>query len=289
MENNVDFSSIDWNAMWAKAAHKVNRSDEKEQRELWDKRAESFAKPVAHSKNEGEKGYKDYITNMLERIEVRPDWTVLDIGSGPGTLAIPLAEKVRSVTALDISSRMLERLQKKAFERKLSNISYINVSFQEAMAKNSLNTHDVIVASRSLMSMDMKPVLEYLNSIARQAVYLTLPVVHLPFDWEAYRAIGREDKNHASYIYVYNMLFQIGITANVEILYSKIRMQFSSVEKAIEDIQWRTDPFTPEETRKLRLFLEEKFKASGNPDGFTHEGFSQWALIWWKKYEGALL
>jgi len=53
----------------------------------------------------------DYISKMLNRIEVKPEWTVLDIGCGPGTLTVPLAKKVKSITALDISSEMLKFLK----------------------------------------------------------------------------------------------------------------------------------------------------------------------------------
>ena len=48
-------------------------------RELWDKRADSFGKRV----KAGAAGDKqDYISQMLERIEVGPGWTVLDFGCG---------------------------------------------------------------------------------------------------------------------------------------------------------------------------------------------------------------
>ena len=79
------------------------------------------------------------------------------------------------------------------------------------------------------------------------------------------------------------MLFQMGIQANVEILYSKVKVQFPSIEEAMDDLQWRTDPFTPDEKVKLREFLERKFAEQKDSPVFTHEGKSKWALIWWRK------
>jgi len=140
-----------------------------------------------------------------------------------------------------------------------------------------------VVASRSLMSGDMKEALSNITAIVGQATYLTFPIVHLPFDWEVYKAIGREKKKHPPYIYILNMLFQMGINANVEILYSKLKVQFPSVEEAMDDLQWRTDPFTPDEKARLREFLESKFAEQKGSPVFTHEGKSQWALIWWRK------
>ena len=79
------------------------------------------------------------------------------------------------------------------------------------------------------------------------------------------------------------MLFQMGIRANVEVLYSEVKVQFLSVEEAMEDIEWRTDPFTLDEKAKLREFLERKFAEQKDAPVLTHEGKSQWALIWWRK------
>ena len=86
--------------------------DIKSQKDMWNKRAESFSKRI-NRVTDGREGLDkdDYISKMLDRIEVKPEWSILDIGCGPGTLAIPLAKKAKSVTALDISSEMLKCLK----------------------------------------------------------------------------------------------------------------------------------------------------------------------------------
>jgi hypothetical protein len=178
---------------------------------------------------------------------------------------------------------MLKHLKNNADKIGLSNISYLNSSWQEAFAGKKVGEHDVVVASRSLMSGDMKEAINDIVSVTRQAVYLTLPVVHLPFDWEVYRVIGRSGKKHAPYVYFYNLLYQMDIMANVEILCSKVKVQFPSIEAAIDDLQWRTDPFTPDEMEKLKEFLKMKFAEQKDSPVFTFEGYSKWALIWWKK------
>jgi len=174
-------------------------------------------------------------------------------------------------------------LKAHAEENGLTNIDYVNSSWQDGFAAGTVAKHDVVVASRSLMSEDMKAMLEQIIASAKQDVYLTFPIIHLPFDWEAYSAIGRDKKKHPPYIYILNMLYQIGIHANVEILYSKVKMQFSSVEDAIDDLVWRTDPFTPDEMANLMEYLNKRFVEHKNESVFTHEGKSQWALIWWRR------
>ena len=89
----MDFNAIDWNAMWqAEAA----RSDWKQasSKDLWNNRAESFSQSISQAVDgHDELDKDDYISKMLARIEIKPEWSVLDIGCGPGTLAIPLAKK----------------------------------------------------------------------------------------------------------------------------------------------------------------------------------------------------
>ena len=180
------------------------------QKDLWDKRADKFDKRINRVKDGEPRDKDDYISKMLDRIEVKPGWTVLDIGCGPGTLAIPLAQKAKSVTALDISSEMLKRLKINAEKSGLNNIQYLNSSWQDAFANGQVGSHDVVVASRSLMSGDMKEALSHIIAITGQAAYLTFPIVHLPFDWEVYKAIGREKKKHPPYIYILQYAFSDG-------------------------------------------------------------------------------
>jgi SAM-dependent methyltransferase len=277
----MDFSKIDWQAMWQEERGPYR--DDLSIKELWDKRADSFTKRINRVKDGEPRDKDDYISKMLDRIEVQPGWTVLDIGCGPGTLAIPLAQKAKSVTALDISPEMLKNLKVNAAKAGLSNIRYFNASWEDATANRLVEPHDVVVASRSLMSGDIQAALAGVIAVTGRAAYVTFPVVHLPFDFEVYKAIGRNKKKHPPYIYILNMLFQMGVHANVEVLFSKVKVQFPSVEEAMQDLQWRTDPFTTEEKKKLRAFLVDKFAGQKDSPVFTHEGKSQWALIWWRK------
>jgi|WetSurMetagenome_2_1015567.scaffolds.fasta_scaffold103742_2 predicted TPR repeat methyltransferase len=279
----MNFSQIDWNAMWQEESGRSPWADNIATKALWDKRAEGFDKRINRAKDGEPRDKDDYISKMLDRIEVKPDWTVLDIGCGPGTLAIPLAQKAKSVTGLDISTEMLKRLKFNAEKIGLDNIKYLNAPWQDVLSSGQAGSYDVVVASRSLMSGDIKSALAGIITITRQAAYLTFPIVHLPFDWMVYQAIGRIKKKHPPYIYILNMLYQMGIHANAELLYSKVKVQFSSVEEAIDSLTWRTDPFTPEEMIKLKAFLEMKFAEQKAVPPFVHEGKSQWALIWWRQ------
>ncbi len=48
-----------------------------------------------------------YPERFIDLMDVEPYWTVLDMACGGGTLAVPFAEKVKAIVAVDFSSNML--------------------------------------------------------------------------------------------------------------------------------------------------------------------------------------
>lgn len=59
---------------------------------------------------------------MLETGYLRSEFSVLEVGCGPGTYSLELAPKVRILTCMDSSERMLARLSAGAKEKGLTNI-----------------------------------------------------------------------------------------------------------------------------------------------------------------------
>ncbi|MCJ7601117.1 MAG: class I SAM-dependent methyltransferase, partial [Desulfobulbaceae bacterium] len=88
----MNFKDIDWNRLWQEA--RLQKSWKKKGEKDWDNRAAGFAKRNIDS---------SYADRFLQLVQPEPHWRVLDIGCGPGTLALPLAAQVKSVTAIDFS------------------------------------------------------------------------------------------------------------------------------------------------------------------------------------------
>jgi len=65
-----------------------------------------------------------YPGTILDKIylSLTPESTVLDIGAGHGTFCIPIAKKVRSVTAIEPSSGQIAKILKLLFWRERRNI-----------------------------------------------------------------------------------------------------------------------------------------------------------------------
>jgi ubiquinone/menaquinone biosynthesis C-methylase UbiE len=72
---------------------------------------------------------------VIERADVRPGMRVLDAGSGPGRITLPLAERVGpkgEVVAVDVQAAMLRRLEERAAEYGLSNIRTLHGAIDQA-------------------------------------------------------------------------------------------------------------------------------------------------------------
>ena len=73
-------------------------------------------------------------TELIRRAQVSPGMTVLDAGSGPGRVSLPLAEFVApegQVTALDVQSDMLDILRERISQAGVDNLEIIHAGLGE--------------------------------------------------------------------------------------------------------------------------------------------------------------
>jgi ubiquinone/menaquinone biosynthesis C-methylase UbiE len=259
---------VDWNQLWKEQVEKLPKK-----KDLWNSIAPQFNEWMDKD---------DYPAEFISKIKIEPNDTVLDVGCGNGAITIPLAQKARSVTALDSSTRMLEFLGKKAGHP--SNIQMINKGLEEVDAQE-IGYHDVVVASRSLNGIaDIQAQLEKLDRIARKYVYITLwGVDNRKFENEMAELLGRESHQNPEYILVYNILYEMGIQANVEFLKSNTRNHYSNMDEALDRIKWRIGDMDEGEKSIIKKHLERVL--TRNSDGsltYTRTN-SKWVLIWWEK------
>lgn len=73
-------------------------------------------------------GFQSLRDTIIDRVAIRPDDRVLDVGAGTGLLTLPLAERAAHVWALDISAGMCEYLRTKAASAGLDNVETVVAS-----------------------------------------------------------------------------------------------------------------------------------------------------------------
>jgi ubiquinone/menaquinone biosynthesis C-methylase UbiE len=69
------------------------------------------------------------IREVLDFLDLQPDQTVLEIGTGTGEFALAAARNCAKVYAVDLSAGMLRYAEKKARSQGVSNVEFIQGAF----------------------------------------------------------------------------------------------------------------------------------------------------------------
>lgn len=267
------YSDIDWQQLWDNARKQKSWTSKKATD--WDKKAPSFARRNRSSA---------YIDLLMAKLPLSPELTVLDAGSGPGTLSIPMAGHVKKVTALDYSTGMLTLLNQECHAQNITNIRPVHASWEDDWQAHNIGVHDLAIASRSLAVDDLKTALHKLNEHASQAVYITDRIAPTPFDPAAFAAIGRTFESGPDYIYTLNTLYSMGIHANVEILALQRDMTFPDFEHALDSYRWMIKDLNTIEEQKLATYIRSLIIKQDNEQITIQRKHAPcWALIWWNK------
>jgi SAM-dependent methyltransferase len=268
-----DISDIDWNrVIEIKRGQTGKKKDSGSQ--YWDRRAPSF---VNHTRK------SLYANTFIEILAPRPSWSILDMGCGGGTLALPLSHRVKEITAVDYSDRMLEMLSAQIQRRKIKNINAIKASWTDDWTAKGIDSCDIAIASRSLSVDDMEDAIAKLNNAARMGVYISTVVGDGPFDRGIFGVIGRELIQAVDYIYLYNLLYQMGIHANISFIKEETTRTFDDIEAAAQYFTWMLNEITPGEMRKLRRYIRNNMAMKSGKKLFEYKRGTKWAVIWWHK------
>jgi SAM-dependent methyltransferase len=241
---------------------------------FWDDRASSFMEYAV---------WTGYAEKFLEIIDPRPDWTVLDMACGGGTLAVPMSGLVKEITAVDFSANMLAVLKRRCREQGITNVRMIKGRWEDDWEALGIGVHDVAVASRSLLADDPRDSIIKLQNAARKHVFISTMVDAGPFDRSMFEATGRKFDMGPDYIYYYNLLYKIGIHANVAFIPEYHADNWASREQALEDQRWMFNNLTGEEEEKVRMYLEENLHFERGRWRLPYERRCLWAVMWWKK------
>ena len=275
MNPKLTYNDLDWHSLWQNA--RAQKSWTAKSPADWDKKAASFADRNMMS---------PYAELILQRLPLNKEMSILDAGSGPGTLSIPLARQVRSVTALDYSRAMLDVLENLSQEQGLSNITTIHGSWEDDWKKLGIEQHDLCLASRSLSVDNLRAALRKLNSYARRYVFVADRITPTPFDPNAFRAIGRPFRSGPDYIYTINTLYSMGIHPCIDIITLETRVSFASMEAALDSYRWMFKDLTSQEEEKLQGYiLHNSLTDEQGKITVKRSHPPRWALIWWKKEE----
>ncbi len=267
------YNDIDWNLLWQNA--RKQKAWTSKTAADWDKKAPSFAKRNIDS---------PYADLFLSRLPLEKNFSVLDVGSGPGTLAFPLASRVQSVTALDYSPKMITILQDLMDRERCINVLPVLGSWEDDWEKLGLGTYDITIASRSMGVANLEEAIIKLNDHSRKFVFITDRISPTPFDPQAFKAIGRSFNSGPDYIYTINTLYTMGIYANIDVLQLAQDVTFSSMEEAFQSYNWMFNDLSSLEEKALLSYIKSiTIGSSAKHLTLRKPHPPKWAMIWWEK------
>lgn len=275
----MEHGNIDWGKVWIEQMEQHLQSGKKEKTSIWEDK-ESAKRFWEMSLKDDQKRARETIKGL----NITSQSHVLDIGAGPGTLAIPLSEKVKHITAVEPSKGMIEVLKENMAEYSCDNISIVKKRWEDIDIEKDLDgPYDVVIASFSLGMPDIRKAIEDMRAVASGYIYLywfagdTSWDMHSKEIWPLLH--GRPYHSTPKCDIIYNLLYQMAIYPNMETFTLGRNDVYSSMDEVINDVANHFSLTTEEQRKILEEYMEKKLrKENGN---YIYDSRSTRVKIWW--------
>ena len=272
----------DWNEIWKERQKRHESSKHfNDPSHNWNKR-ENAERYDSTSRSE----YDDRVKTTITGLDITKNSCVLDIGAGPGTLAIPLAPLVKEITSVEPGGGMVDILKERMKKDGITNITALRKRWEDIDPAHDLTgQYDVVIASLSLTMEDIRLALQKMDAVSRGYVYLFW-FVDMPF-WEKMYADLWEPLHGSEYHpgpkadCLFGVLYQLGIYANVEMLPLKKEYRFATPDEMTAFFRRRFNVTIPKQEQVLDNYLKPLIRKTG-PE-IVISGDSTFAKIWWRK------
>lgn len=197
----------DWERLWRELAARDpmgGAGGEQEMVERW--------RRMARRLDAGEGAKADALLDHL-LATLDPGMTALDIGAGVGRWTLPLARRVRQVTAVEPLAGMREILRERAAAQGIDNLALVEEPWMEA----AVPMHDVAIAAHATYAAaDLLAFVRKMETSARRRCVLALRIpAHDGVINELCAALQGQWHDSPNFIVGYNLLLAAGYYPNV--------------------------------------------------------------------------
>lgn len=220
----------------------------------------------------------------LAAMDIPTGSRVLDIGSGPGTYAIPLAERGCHVTAVEPSPVMREVLEERLAENPGLDVAIIPQRWEDVTMAELGGPFDVVFASYSLTMIDIAEAVAKMQVCCMGTVHLfwfltSPPWVNVKRDLWPLLHDG-EIPGQATADWLWQILIEMGIYANLTVETKFPPAIFESVEDAVSDYLVRLNCTTEVQKQTVANYFTSVLRPS--KAGYILDGETLGAHIWWR-------
>ncbi len=192
------------------------------------------------------------VETLLTSGYIGRDDTVLDLGSGPGTFAIPFSGRCKSVLCVDGSEGMLLRIREKG----IGNISVLKA---DCTCLPTDYRKDVVFCSLC-PAMNDPDAIDRMDALGKKHVYISSANSEMGIEGEIWKALGK-DYSYAGYDtdYPYRYLLSKGVDAELR-YFSQDNTVTDTVEATIKRFRATVASYRTvgeEEERAIRDAVED--------------------------------
>lgn len=275
-----------WAAEWIDRQKRKGNSPDSG---YWDKRALSYTVKDSPS---------NYIDGFLNLAMLEDGDSVLDMGCGPGPLALPLAKSGHKVIAADFSLSMLEKLRESIPTYLEPLIMVRQLDWNEDWLAAGIETKivDTVIASRSISTFDLQSAIRKMSFTARKKCCATISADYSPrIDNRIFEICDIEPPHESDNVFLEGMLRNLGASPIQGTIKSQRNKTYKSVHEAIEDYQQmikrcfdNDDRMARSMMKRITPWLEESLMTVSNPDAgtshmlvFIEPRITTWAFFSW--------
>lgn len=227
-------------------------------------------------------GRSDYAVRVLGTIEplLASAGSVLDVGAGCGALALPLAERIPSVTALEPGRAMAAALHVEASRRGLLGPTVIEAAWGEV----TLPPHDLVLCAH--VGELTRPGSPFLRDAARWARQWVVIVRDRETDSDKFffrelypTLLGRPYRGGSNYRDMLDDLADLGIRPEVAPVDYRSDQPFADLDEACDFYEIYLGVSGPNARGRLRNFLATRL--APEPPGCVAPYTKRAVVLWW--------
>jgi SAM-dependent methyltransferase len=280
-----------WNVQVMKRWKRTQSADEARDLEtFWDGRAEAF------NERTGQRSARDYDTALVhciaDKAKLQPTDTCLDLGCGTGSLALPLARRLKCVTACDISGQMLGYLEARARQAHQDNIVTRHGRWMDLVPSRDVGPHDIVISHRSLGliacdrdgSPDFVTCIARMHHLTRRAAFIIPRAFGVPDDDEFRRLFPECTGGPAerfSDLTTLNLLHAMGLFPRLDYVPLRQVQQFHSIDDEVAAFRHFFQIDGLRQLKRLHEYLARY--ALRQDDQYSMRTVTRVMVMWWLK------